>query len=1419
MSRAPEEPRPRMEHRERNTTTGAYPRVDIGTVFTEVAAARADAVAVSRGDEQLTYAELDARSNQLARHLRRRGVGVEARVGVCLERSLDLIVGLLAIVKAGAAYVPLDPEYPKQRLGFLAGDAGVSVVLTQQQLADRVAGCAAEAVLLDRDWPRVCEQPVGPVSIVVDPDDLAYVTYTSGSTGLPKGVEVCHRGVLRLVFGVDYAEFGPEQVFLQLAPVSFDASTLEIWGALLHGGRCALFPGRVPTPRELGDAVEREGVTTLWLTASLFNTVVDERPESLARLSQLLIGGEALSVAHVEKAYERLPATRIINGYGPTESTTFACCHAIQRRLGDARSIPIGRPIGNTRVYVLDPTMRPVPVGVAGELYIGGDGLGRGYAKRPELTAERFLPDPFDERPGARLYRTGDAVRQLDDGALEFLGRLDDQVKLRGYRIEPGEVEATLLRHPRVGQCAVVAREDAPGEKRLVAYVVPASGVAAGGDGALATGEHVERWRSLYDETYGRDSADRDPAFDTVGWTSSYTGLPLGNAEMAEWTQGTVDRVLALGASRVLEIGCGTGLLLFRLAPGCLEYVATDFSDVALARVRQEAERRGLSQVRLERRNADDFSGIERGAFDAVVLNSIIQYFPGVDYLARVVAGAVDAVHDGGCVFLGDLRSLHLLRAFHASVQLRQAPPSLTAAEIAGRARRHAADEQELVVAPALFEALARRLPRVKGVAVQLRRGRHDNELTRYRYDVWMSVGLAGGWPEPRRLDWTADRLSLGTLQQRIEAERPARLLVTDVPNWRVAADVAVLERLLSPRDQATTAAELERLGEEARRGSVDPEDLWALAARWGGAVSVRWAESGRLDRVDVLLERPGALPGAQPASPRLELQTALEDVSWKGLANDPLRPALSRQLAPELREFLGERLPAYMVPTDIVFLEALPLGPNGKVDRRALPRPSSGRPDLLTSYRPPVSPIERYLARLWCEVLGVDEVGADDDFFELGGDSLQAAVIVNRLQARLGQVIYVVALFDAPSVAALAAYLERHYAEAEARLCGSDPAGGACRQATKPAAAEPPVDEAAEARLRALLPPLAPAGPRAAARRNPRAIFVLAPPRSGSTLFRVMLGGHPRLFSPPELYLLGFNTLRERRQALEERLSFMLEGTVRALMEIRACGAEEAARLMTEYEELDLTTRAFYRVLQDALGARRLVDKTPGYSLDLATLQRAEEAFEEPLYIHLVRHPAAVVRSFQEARMDRIFDFEHGLSARALGELVWVVCHRNTLRFLAQVPPSRHLRVRFEELVRSPRLVLDGVCRFLGLDLDPGMLDPYREKQTRMTDGIHPLSRGLVDVKFHRHQGIDAGAADTDDLAAEAAQLGTSTWDLAQVLGYSAPVSRAVESVLEPIPVAAPSPAELLQRLDHLSEGEIDALIASRVSEEAANG
>jgi aspartate racemase len=455
-----------------NDTRTSYPRnALIQELFEEQAGRTPSAVAVVFEDTQLTYDELNRHANRLARRLQELGVGREVPVAIWMDRSLEMVTSILGILKAGGAYVPLDPTYPAERLLFMIRDTGTPVILTQTRFKNNFPDAVVKMLCLDGD--QFAEKEDTNLSGEGRADDLAYVMYTSGSTGTPKGVAITHRNVVRLVKGTSYTSFSPDETFLQLAPLSFDASTFEVWGALLNGGKLVVMPPGQASLEDIGNAINEHGVTTLWLTSGLFNAMVDERVDDLRPLRQLLAGGDVLSVPHVRKALRELTSTRLINGYGPTESTTFACCHTIEPDAALNGSVPIGRPIANTTAYILDAKLHPAPIGVTGQLFLGGDGVGRGYWRRPELTAQKFINDPFASEPDARLYETGDLARWLPDGNIDYLARNDSQVKIRGFRIELQEIDARLRGCAGVQDARVIASEYQERDARLIAYIVP----------------------------------------------------------------------------------------------------------------------------------------------------------------------------------------------------------------------------------------------------------------------------------------------------------------------------------------------------------------------------------------------------------------------------------------------------------------------------------------------------------------------------------------------------------------------------------------------------------------------------------------------------------------------------------------------------------------------------------------------------------------------------------------------------------------------------------------------------------------------------------------------------------------------------------------------------------------------------------
>ncbi len=457
-----------------NDTGTAYPRHDsVVSIFETYARDFPDKVALDFERTQVLYQDLNTRSNQLAHFLISKGVASEQPVALSMHRSFEMIIAVLAIIKAGGVYVPIDPDYPQDRKQYILKDSASKMVLTQGTCASDFERSKLIVSRVDEDWKEFGRFSDQNPNLKIDADQLLYVLYTSGSTGNPKGVCVSHRNAIRLVKNTNYMHFGPEENLLMFAPLSFDLSTFEIWGALLNGSRLSIFDPHLPTLGELAQFIFDKKITTLWLTSGLYHQIAEAHLHKLVNVKQLVVGGDVVSVPHALKTIKALKHTQLINGYGPTENTTFTCCYGINDPAQIQYTVPIGRPVANTKVYIVDKNLNPVPIGVTGELCTSGDGLARGYLNKPEKTLEKFVENPFSEDKTEKLYKTGDLARYRPDGNIEFLGRTDFQVKIRGFRIEPGEIEACLSDFPGVKDVAVVAKEVTPGNKQLIAYLVP----------------------------------------------------------------------------------------------------------------------------------------------------------------------------------------------------------------------------------------------------------------------------------------------------------------------------------------------------------------------------------------------------------------------------------------------------------------------------------------------------------------------------------------------------------------------------------------------------------------------------------------------------------------------------------------------------------------------------------------------------------------------------------------------------------------------------------------------------------------------------------------------------------------------------------------------------------------------------------
>lgn len=911
-------------------------------------------IAVKSTNKLLSYQALDQHANAVANALVQRAVESNTLVAVVMNKGWEQVSAVVGILKAGAAYLPIDGDTPEKRIRELLEQGQVQTVLLQSELRQLI------------DWPDSIERIVvdeltptdsSPDNCSTNPDDLAYVIFTSGSTGAPKGVEITHRSAVNTLLDInDRFKVDEHDRLLALSSLTFDLSVYDIFGSLAAGASI-IIPAAEDSknPGSWAHLIDQEKISLWNSVPQLMQLLIDFcklNPQySMQSLRLCLLSGDWIPVALPGQLSAFNKKANIIGLGGATEASIWSIYYPINDVDDEWDSIPYGRPLANQQFYVLDEMLEVSPPWVTGELYIAGLGLSTGYWRDELKTDERYLSHP---ETGKRLYRTGDKGRYHPDGYIEFLGRTDSQLKIRGHRIEPGEIEAQLTQHPDVSQAIVVAQ----GRKhysQLIAYLVP-------------------------------------------------------------------------------------------------------------------------------------------------------------------------------------------------------------------------------------------------------------------------------------------------------EGDEPA--------------------------------------------------------------------------------------------------------------CND-------------LRRFLQQRLPAYMIPESFVALDLLPLSGNGKVDHRALPTADLTQRNLDNEFRASVTDLEKLLEKIWQEVLGIKgPIGVQDNFFELGGNSIDAAVVINRLQELLGGIFHLVAIFKHPSISELQDFLTTEYPE---YLGLSD-------SRAEQSASEIPIGVEDINLLKGKIRKPAVAS-HLAQKKNPPAIFILSPPRSGSTLLRVMMQGHPGLFAPPELFLLPYNSLQEQMSDFTGHRKSTLESNVRALMAIHQCSFREAEVIRFQLEKANSSVQDYYRYMQRKLGDKLLVDKTPSYSLNYETLLRAEDLFENALYIHLTRHPYGMIRSFEESRMEHdwfpyITGDNHYLdnckhSRRQLAEMVWNIAHKNILQFTQQLPRHRHICIGYEQLLLKPQDTLTDVCKFLGLDFDVRMLTPYDDSYHRMTDGINNASRMQGDMKFLKHRGLNLNTAEQWKSAYNVDFLSSSSFELARELGYHEKINK----------------------------------------------
>ncbi|MBS1783116.1 MAG: amino acid adenylation domain-containing protein [Bacteroidetes bacterium] len=964
-------------------------------------------VAVRFENQNLTYAQLNQAAEKLARVLIEKNIKKGKLVAVCMERSLNMLISLLSIWKTGAAYLALDPEYPKDRINFMLEDSGCHLILSSENTKLLSSASSLQQIVVD----EAMKQTENTEQFVTHNDtgnDLAYLLYTSGSTGLPKGVKITQHNLANFLCSMkDEPGIEKSDVLLSVTSVSFDISGLELYLPLISGATLVIAnTDTVKDGRLLKELIIQENATLLQATPSTWQMLLFSGWKEKLPL-KALCGGEALTV---ELAQKILPLCNSLwNMYGPTETTIWS---TISKITTVNEAISIGKPINNTQVYVMDEDGNPVSEKQTGEIYIGGDGVAAGYHNRQEATQEKFVADRFTNIPDRKLYKTGDLGKIMDDGSIYCLGRSDHQIKIRGHRIEPGEIETQILRIKNVKQALVVAREDKPGDKRLVAYVTLDQQPDDG-----------QSWKDRWDTIYAIGAEEKGDLDSNLLEKLSHSDNL--SAQHKEWLKVSVDRIQEIGAKYVYEIGSGAGQIMYEIAPHVGTYIATDYAKPAIDNINERLARElgNWNNTSAYIATADDFSALKGKKVDLVLLNSVIQYFQDANYLLKVIRQSVQAIENGGCIYIGDVQGKNSLAMYHAMDYLKNASSTVKAFKdvVANRVRI----EDELVIDPPFFYLLPTLIPSITAVDIQLRRGALTNETTKYHYDIWLYVNKPTATLLPSKtLNWT-DVAQIEQLKPFLTDQSNTIIEVKNIPNQRTISDIR-LQTLLANASDSLPIADIRSVVMETL-GGLHPDEFWELGKVSGYKTHIRWTTDGTDGLFDVWFIKPD---GSFSVPPFFNFNKLTDPTNF---ARNPLSKNeiyLETDQIEQWKESLRKNLPAFMVVEDFVALKELPLTPNGKIDRKSLPQPLTRRNTINT--KRPFTPEEKIVFDLWAEVLDNSDFGPNDDFFELGGHSLLAVKVMVSLEKKTGKRLTIATLFEHPTVEQLAKQLHKDYNAAE---------------------------------------------------------------------------------------------------------------------------------------------------------------------------------------------------------------------------------------------------------------------------------------------------------------------------------------------------------------------------------------------------
>ncbi|PPL00243.1 non-ribosomal peptide synthetase [Parapedobacter indicus] len=1007
-----------------NDTTFTYDKSQtVHGMFQKAAARHAGKTAIVFEDRRMDYAELEWQSNQYARYLIDRGVKKGDRIGIVLFRNIDLIVSLLATMKAGGVFVPIDPHLPQARIEQILNTVEAKLAIVNEPFS-YTAGetlTTAQIAAASRHYHEEA------ITAEIAGGDLLYIIFTSGSTGTPKGVKVTHSNLVNFLISTqEEPGMTADDRFLFITPISFDAAMLLFLPLIAGAALIIADDEAIRDGRRIHEMMIAHQVSWMATTPTVWKMILDSGWDT--RLDMIVqSGGEPLGQALAAQLLER--CTSLWNVYGPTE-TTIAVLNK-QIVTADA-PITLGKPLKNTKIQLLDSHGNNVPIGQVGELCISGDCVSEGYYGDPALTAHAFVPAPHAAESHAMMYKSGDLGKYLPNGEIQYVGRMDQQVKLRGHRIELQEIEQCLLQQSGVKDAVVHAVDDQKGDKTLVGYIVPDAN-----DASL----WKDRWEDLY--TLGVKSEETlpllDQNLDLAIVSQYYQGADI-EEQGVEWTQEGLKRLKALNAKKIVELGTGGGHLLFALGADVEAYVATDYSEVAINKLKEKLSihPEKWQHVKAYTAMADDFTGIEPLAYDLVFLHGVAQYFPSLQYLENVIRKATSALKAGGCIYIGDMQTLGAVAMHFYLDQLAITSDQTPIETFREVTELRIKKEEELSVDPEFFYNLPAIIPAISSVDVQIRGGNYLNEGTKCHYDIWLYVGDTAPKAAAPHIELTWDSASDAQwLQQQLTTYPDQIVRVTQIPNSRLSRDFA-LQQLINQSENHTHIQALKDRMQSIPVSGFNPSDLWAIGEQQGYAAHVRWSSDGSDGCIEAVFIPKGL--AVIPEKPQLSETSPARTHAWQSEEAVQVVRFPEHQIK-RWKSALQATLPDYMVPAFYMVLNRIPLSANGKIDRTKLPKPAEALENAVTeSYKAPQTHAERLLSTIWSDLLLVKDISTTSNFFELGGHSLIAVKVMLAIERETGKRLPITSLFENSTIEKLARLIDDNPEEQQEQTASMQP-------------------------------------------------------------------------------------------------------------------------------------------------------------------------------------------------------------------------------------------------------------------------------------------------------------------------------------------------------------------------------------------